>query len=109
MLRLTPDIAANTHAHIQTGRAKLDRFVVDVDDGGIHLAGDERRLVAHVRAEVAKFLAEVKGMPQRNLAVELLRKLLNDELKRRSRTNLVQSRTFSEIMWMNASKWEYMT
>jgi len=44
------------------------------------------------------FLAEVRGLPQRNLAVELLRKLLNDELKRRSRTNLVQSRTFSEML-----------
>lgn len=32
------------------------------------------------------------------MALELLRKLLNDELKRRSRTNLVQSRTFSEML-----------
>lgn len=44
------------------------------------------------------FLAEVRGLPQRNLALELLRKLLNDELKRRSRTNLVQSRTFSDML-----------
>ena len=45
-----------------------------------------------------EFLAEVRGLPQRNLALELLQKLLNDELKRRSRTNLVQSRTFSEML-----------
>ncbi|RKG74105.1 type I restriction endonuclease subunit R [Corallococcus exercitus] len=45
-----------------------------------------------------EFLAEVRGLPQRNVALELLRKLLNDELKRRSRTNLVQSRTFSEML-----------
>ncbi len=38
-----------------------------------------------------EFLAEVRGMPQKNLAVELLRKLLNDEIKTRSKKNLVQS------------------
>lgn len=43
-----------------------------------------------------EFLAEIRGLPQKNLAVELLRKLLNDELKTRSQTNLVQSRSFSE-------------
>jgi type I restriction enzyme R subunit len=37
-------------------------------------------------------------MPHRNLAVELLRKLLNDELRTRSRKNLVQSRLFSEML-----------
>ncbi|MCY1035678.1 type I restriction endonuclease subunit R [Corallococcus sp. BB11-1] len=45
-----------------------------------------------------EFLAEVRELPQRNVALELLRKLLNDELKRRSRTNLVQSRAFSEML-----------
>jgi type I restriction enzyme R subunit len=44
------------------------------------------------------FLAEVKGMPQKNLAIELLRKLLNDELKTRMRKNLVQSRSFAEML-----------
>jgi type I restriction enzyme R subunit len=43
-----------------------------------------------------EFLAEISGMPQRNLALELLQKLLNDEIKVRSRRNLVQARTFSE-------------
>ncbi len=45
-----------------------------------------------------EFLAEVKKLPQRNLAVELLRKLLDDEIKTRSRRNLVQSRSFSEML-----------
>jgi type I restriction enzyme R subunit len=44
------------------------------------------------------FLADVKGMPQKNLAIELLRKLLNDELKVRMRKNLVQSRSFAEML-----------
>ncbi len=45
-----------------------------------------------------QFLAEVRGMPHKNLALELLRKLLNDEKKVRSRKNLVQSRLFSEML-----------
>jgi type I restriction enzyme R subunit len=45
-----------------------------------------------------EFLAEVRGMKQKNLAVELLRKLLNDEIKTRSRTFLVQSRSFAEML-----------
>ena len=42
------------------------------------------------------FLARVRGMPQRNLAVELLRKLLRGELVTRRRRNVVRSRFFAE-------------
>jgi type I restriction enzyme, R subunit len=45
-----------------------------------------------------EFLAEVRDLPQRNLALELLRKLLNDEIKTRSKKNLVQARLFSEML-----------
>jgi type I restriction enzyme R subunit len=45
-----------------------------------------------------EFLADVRGMPQRNLAVELLRKLLNGEIRTRGRKNVVQARTFSEML-----------
>ena len=45
-----------------------------------------------------EFLAEVEGMPQRNLAVELLQKLLRGELSIRRRTNLVQARSFAEML-----------
>jgi type I restriction enzyme R subunit len=45
-----------------------------------------------------EFLAEVRGMPQRNLAVELLRKLLSGELQIRRRKNLVQARSFAEML-----------
>jgi len=45
-----------------------------------------------------EFLAEVRGMPQRNLAVELLRKLLEGEIKIRRRKNLVQARSFAEML-----------
>lgn len=45
-----------------------------------------------------EFLAEVQGLKRRNLALELLRKLLSDEIKVRSRRNLVQSRSFAEML-----------
>ena len=40
-----------------------------------------------------EFLSEISHMPQKNLALELLRKLLNDEIKIRAKKNLVQSRS----------------
>ncbi len=42
------------------------------------------------------FLEEVRQLPQRNFAVELLQKLLNDEIKSRSRTNVVLEKKFSD-------------
>ncbi len=42
------------------------------------------------------FLSEVRQMPQRNLAVELLERLMKDEVKSGSKRNLVQSKKFSE-------------
>jgi type I restriction enzyme R subunit len=45
-----------------------------------------------------EFLFEVRRMPQQNLALELLRKLLNDEIKARSRTNTVQARSFEALL-----------
>ena len=45
-----------------------------------------------------EFLAEIRGMPQRNLAVELLRKLLVGEIKTRSQRNVVQARSFTELL-----------
>jgi type I restriction enzyme R subunit len=44
------------------------------------------------------FLQEVRQLPYRNLAVELLRKLLNDEIKTNSRKNVVQARSFAEML-----------
>ena len=45
-----------------------------------------------------EFLAEVRGMPQRNLAVELLQKLLKGEVAQRRRKNIVQARSFAEML-----------
>lgn len=43
-----------------------------------------------------EFLSEVQQMEKRNLALEALRKLLNDELRSRTRTNVVETKRFSE-------------
>ncbi|MBI2357355.1 MAG: type I restriction endonuclease subunit R, partial [Deltaproteobacteria bacterium] len=45
-----------------------------------------------------EFLAEVRNMPQRNLAVELLRKLLSGEIQTRRKKNVVQARSFAEML-----------
>jgi type I restriction enzyme R subunit len=45
-----------------------------------------------------QFLAEVRGQKHKNVAAELLAKLLKDEIKLRTTRNLVQSRQFSELL-----------
>ncbi len=45
-----------------------------------------------------EFLLEVRGMRQRNLAVELLAKLLKSELSTRRQKNVVQARSFAEML-----------
>jgi type I restriction enzyme R subunit len=53
-----------------------------------------------------EFLAEVKGMPHKNLAFELLKKLLNDEIKSRSKRNLIQGRSFAELLEQAIKKYQ---
>jgi type I restriction enzyme R subunit len=45
-----------------------------------------------------EFLAEVRGMPHKNLAVEVLQKLLQGEIRARRRKNVVQRRSFAEML-----------
>ncbi|TET39228.1 MAG: type I restriction endonuclease subunit R [Planctomycetota bacterium] len=45
-----------------------------------------------------EFLEEVKHLPQKTLAVELLNRLLKDEVKSRRRKNVVQARSFTELL-----------
>ena len=44
------------------------------------------------------FLTEVRDLPQKNLAYEVLKKLLYDEIKIRSRRNLIQGKSFAEML-----------
>ncbi|MGI8785665.1 MAG: DUF3387 domain-containing protein, partial [Acidobacteriota bacterium] len=53
-----------------------------------------------------EFLSEVRGMPQRNLAVELLQKLLRGELRTRRRKNVVQARSFAELLEQSLRRYQ---
>ena len=53
-----------------------------------------------------EFLAEVKWMPQRNLAVELLRKLLSGEIRTRGRKNVVQAKSFREMLEQSLRRYQ---
>ena len=53
-----------------------------------------------------EFLAEIQGLPQRNLAVELLQKLLRGEIKARSKRNVVQARSFAELLEKAIKKYQ---
>ena len=50
-------------------------------------------------------MAEVVKIPQKNLAVELLQRLIKDELKTKFKTNLVQQRRFSELLTASLNKY----
>ena len=53
-----------------------------------------------------EFLAEVQGMSQRNLAVELLQRLLRGEVATRRRTNVVQARSFTEMLEQSLRRYQ---
>jgi len=52
-----------------------------------------------------QFLEEIRQLPQKNLAVELLERLLKDEIKSRGRTNVVQSRSFTDLLEQSINKY----
>ena len=70
-------------------RAVVSTEIVDI----LHAAGLETPDISILSDE---FLAEVQGMDKKNLAMEALRKLINGEIRSRSRVNVVQTRAFSE-------------
>ncbi len=53
-----------------------------------------------------EFLADVQRLPQRNLALELLKKLINDEIKTRMRKNVVQARSFADMLEQAVRKYQ---
>lgn len=53
-----------------------------------------------------EFLAEVRDLPHKNLALEALKKLLNDEIRVRSKRNLVQSRSFAEMLGNSIKRYQ---
>ncbi|MCZ8322141.1 MAG: type I restriction endonuclease subunit R [Novosphingobium sp.] len=51
------------------------------------------------------FLKEVMKMPQKNLAVELLQRLIKDEVKTKFKTNVVKQRKFSDLLEKSLGKY----
>jgi type I restriction enzyme, R subunit len=72
-------------------QALVSEQVIDVFDA----AGIKKPDISILSDE---FLAELKGYEHKNIALEVLKKLLNDELKVRAKKNLVQSKTLMELM-----------
>ena len=72
-------------------KALVTDKVIDVFDA----AGIKKPDISILSEE---FLLEVKGMKHKNIAIEVLKKLLNDEIKSRAKTNLVQSKAFLEML-----------
>ncbi len=81
----------------------LDNAVVaEGIDNIFALAGLERPDISILSDE---FLAEVANLPQRNLAVELLQKLLNDEIKSKTRNNIIQEKKYSDRLLETLKKY----
>lgn len=72
-------------------RAVVSEGIVDIFDA----AGIKKPDISILSDE---FMAEIKGMERKNLALELLRKILNDEIRSRMRKNLMQSKKLSEML-----------
>ncbi|OIQ71654.1 hypothetical protein GALL_467260 [mine drainage metagenome] len=68
--------------------------VVDIFEA----AGIDKPDITGLEVLSDEFLLEVKGMKRQNLALELLKKLLNDEIKTRSKTNIVKSKKLLEML-----------
>ena len=80
-------------------QALVSEQVVDVFDA----AGIKKPDISILSDE---FLAELKGYEHKNIALETLKKLLNDELKVRAKKNLVQSKTLMEMLEKAIKKYQ---
>jgi type I restriction enzyme R subunit len=68
--------------------------VIDIFDA----AGIDKPEISGLEILSDEFLLEVEGMQHKNLAIELLKKILNNELKARAKTNLVKSKKLLEML-----------
>jgi type I restriction enzyme R subunit len=97
LTKFEPTVPGKSDAEIETAirqivdKAVVSEGVIDVFDA----AGIKKPDISILSDE---FLAEIQGMEMKNLALELLKKLLNDEIKLRTRKNLIQSRKLSEML-----------
>jgi type I restriction enzyme R subunit len=76
--------------------------VIDIFDA----AGIDKPELTGLEILSDEFLLEVQGMQHKNLAIELLKKILNNELKTRSKTNLVKSKNLLEMLETSIKKYQ---
>jgi type I restriction enzyme R subunit len=76
--------------------------VIDIFDA----AGMDKPEISGLEILSDEFLLEVEGMAHKNLAIELLKKILNNELKARAKTNLVKSRKLLEMLETAIKKYQ---
>ncbi|MCP4495105.1 MAG: DUF3387 domain-containing protein, partial [Gammaproteobacteria bacterium] len=97
LAKFTPSDTGRTDAERETAirqvidQALVSHQVVDIFDA----AGIKKPDVSILSEE---FLLELRGMEHKNIALEVLKKLLNDEIRARAKKNLVQSNNLIEML-----------
>ena len=97
LIKFEPAGSGKSDTEIETAirqivdKAVVSEGIIDIFDA----AGIKKPDISILSDE---FLEEIKHMPRKNLALELLKKILNDEIKIRTRKNLIQSKRFSEML-----------
>jgi len=105
LIKFEPEGHGKSDAEIETAirqivdSAVASEGIVDVFDA----AGIKRPDISILSDD---FLEDVRHMERKNLALELLKKLLNDEIKTRTRKNLIQSRKLSEMLEQAIRKYQ---
>jgi type I restriction enzyme R subunit len=105
LTKFEPTGTGKSDAEIETAirqivdKAVVSEGIVDVFDA----AGIKKPDISILSDE---FLAEIQGMERKNLSLELLKKLLNDEIRTRIRKNFVQSRKLSEMLESAIKKYQ---
>jgi type I restriction enzyme R subunit len=96
--------SGNTNEEVETAirqvidKALVTEKVIDVFDA----AGIKKPDISILSED---FLLEVKNMEHKNIALEVLKKLLNDEIKYRTKKNLIQSKTLMEMLENSIKKY----
>ncbi|MEJ7694751.1 type I restriction endonuclease subunit R [Daejeonella sp.] len=99
VIGVNPDAETDSAIKQIVDEALSSDQVVDIFDA----AGIRKPLISVLSDE---FMLEIKGMKHKNLALELLKKILNDEIKTRTKTNLVKSRALLEMLESSILKYQ---
>jgi type I restriction enzyme R subunit len=96
LIKSAPGEGRSDEEHDHAIRQIVSRAVVADEVVDLFAAAGLKRPDVSILSD--EFLADVRAMPERNLAVELLRKLLTGEIRTRAQHNVVQARSFAELL-----------